>query len=395
MLYFFVIKTFRLIPSLLFVPVALAGEIRLADFSSAEPRWDARHSISNAAVTAEGLVFSVSDTDPWLVGPQTEFPAAPADTRRVRFTLTCEPTDSRASWQLFYAFGARGFSEADSCRLKPVGRPPYTRFQTEVPVAEVREGSVRFRIDPPDFRRTWTVKTFACEFIRPVWTLVPKTPPPLELPSATAPVLTGKGWRLTRWFMPQAHGEALTISTQIACLDAEDPVPVLHVPFLTLFVDRASNGSKHQAMLAGVEYLEDEPSSNEKEIRTGEHNRLIPAAHRLSAPLAVFTDRRSWPAASPNSTSTPRRPSNGPPRLSLSGPARAPASPRRSKACCLQPQRRCRRRIRSTKPPRSNCSPAAGWTPPSATANGCAMPFPSPGSVPPTLPFSCGISPPS
>lgn len=372
MLYFFVMKTFRLIPSLLFVPVALAGEIRLADFSSAEPRWDARHSISNAAVTAEGLVFSVSDTDPWLVGPQTEFPAAPADTRRVRFTLTCEPTDSRASWQLFYAFGARGFSEPDSCRLKPVGRPPYTRFQAEVPVAEVREGSVRFRIDPPDFRRTWTVKTFACEFIRPVWTLVPKTPPPLELPSATAPVLTGKGWRLrhdpdligafsfdsraktvennpaepfvyldragavrtldwsrakmtvktrrdteletaaelrdadgrrwrlTRWFMPQAHGEALTISTQIACLDAEDPVPVLHVPFLTLFVDRASNGSKHQAMLAGVEYLEDEPSSNEKEIRTGEHNRLIPAAHRLSAPLAVFTDRRSWLAATWN-----------------------------------------------------------------------------------------------
>ncbi len=99
-------------------------------------------------------------------------------------------------------------------------------------------------------------------------------------------------WRLQRTFTSTDAG--LVVKTEIS---VNSEARVLHLPALTLFVDRASNGHKHQAMLAGVEYLGDEPSSNKKEIRTHEHNRLIPAEYRLSAPLAIFTDESNWLSA--------------------------------------------------------------------------------------------------
>ncbi|MBP5319798.1 MAG: hypothetical protein J6334_02335 [Kiritimatiellae bacterium] len=120
--------------------------------------------------------------------------------------------------------------------------------------------------------------------------------------AATLKDADGHTWELIRRFVPAEGNRALRIETQIRSALSEPPftVPVLHVPALTLLIERASQGHKRQAMLAGVEYLDDEPSSNEKEIHTPEHNRLIPAEYRLSAPMAVFTDDRNWLAATWN-----------------------------------------------------------------------------------------------
>ena len=103
----------------------------------------------------------------------------------------------------------------------------------------------------------------------------------------------GRLWRMTRSFAKAEENRALAILTKYAC----DETKVLHVPYLTLFADRASNGRKHQAMLAGLEYLDDEPSSSTKDIRMPEANRLIPAIHRITAPFAVLTDEKAWLAA--------------------------------------------------------------------------------------------------
>ena len=35
----------------------------------------------------------------------------PADSRRIRFALTCAPTDSNVSWQLFHSFDGKAYSE--------------------------------------------------------------------------------------------------------------------------------------------------------------------------------------------------------------------------------------------------------------------------------------------
>ena len=103
----------------------------------------------------------------------------------------------------------------------------------------------------------------------------------------------GRKWRMSRTFTKAENGGALAIKTEYAC----DATKVFHVPYLTLFAERASNGRKRQAMLPGLEYLDDEPSSSTKDIRMPESNRLIPAIHRICAPFAVLTDEKAWFAA--------------------------------------------------------------------------------------------------
>ena len=83
----------------------------------------------------------------------------------------------------------------------------------------------------------------------------------------------------------------LNVRTAVA---VDRPAEVYHIPYMTLFVDRASNGHKTQALLPGIEYLADEPSSNEKELRGPQANRLIPAAHKFCYPLMAIADASSW-----------------------------------------------------------------------------------------------------
>ena len=106
---------------------------------------------------------------------------------------------------------------------------------------------------------------------------------------ATVKDSAGRTWTWSRTFA--AAGTTLNVRTAVA---VDRPAHVYHVPYMTLFVDRASNGHKTQALLPGIEYLADEPSSNEKEVRGPQANRLIPAAHKFCYPLMALTDASSW-----------------------------------------------------------------------------------------------------
>ena len=341
----------------------------IADFTKPH-KWGNPHHVANVVSSDKGLSFSINGEDPWFFGPTVEIPAVPAEPRRMTFTMECAPTSRANSWQLFFAPENRAFSEKLSCRLHPVGEPPYTRFATKGAVPFNLKGPCHFRLDPPGgSNETFTVKGLAMEWRKPLWSYAPQKVPPLIIPASTPLVLKGRGWELRhdpdrigafrfisrgktvenlpaepfvyvdksgkvrtldwsnakmegmpwslgeistsaqmmdadgrRWyikrrFISEGHGDAMRVETIITASEDGELAKVLHVPALTLFVDRASNGRKHQAMLAGVEYLDDEPSSNTKEIRTHEHNRLIPAEYRLSAPMAVFTKDNSWFAA--------------------------------------------------------------------------------------------------
>ncbi len=106
---------------------------------------------------------------------------------------------------------------------------------------------------------------------------------------ATVKDASGRTWTWSRTFA--AAGSTLNVRTAVA---ADRPAQVYHIPYMTLFVDRASNGHKTQALLPGIEYLADEPSSNEKELRGPQANRLIPAAHKFCYPLMAIADASSW-----------------------------------------------------------------------------------------------------
>ena len=350
------------------IHTVLAGEIVLGDFTKSDNGWRAAHHIKDVAVSAAGTSFTVTDNDPWFLGPKIAIPAAPAGATKVRFTVTCEPTTCGGAWEVYHDLDGKGYAERKKFALRACGREPYTRFSVDMPVKVFSSVSGHLRIDPPALSDgRFTIKSFTAEIIKPDWSYRPATPPVLTLP-ADALVLEGDGWRLrhdparmgafryeshgkmvegcvgeacvvapsrrcggtppyqidwsavrasvkrtangftmtaetrdaegrkwrlSRSFTKVEKGHALAIKTEYSC----DRTQAFHVPYLTLFAERSSKGHKHQALLSGLEYLDDEPSSNTKEIRMPETNRLIPALHRICAPFAALTDEKAWLAA--------------------------------------------------------------------------------------------------
>ena len=352
-----------------FTSQASSREIVLGDFTRGDSGWRAAHHMKDVEVSAAGTSFTVTDNDPWFLGPETSIPAAPAGATKVRFTITCEPTACAGAWEIYHNLEGKGYDERKKFALRACGHEPYTRFSVDMPVKGFSSVDGSFRIDPPAaIGDRFTIKSFTVEILKPLWTYRPATPQELVLPG-NAIVLEGDGWRLRhdparmgafrfeshgktvegcvgeacvvaasrrrgdtppyqidwsavrpsveknkdgftmsaetrdpegrRWRMSRSfartdkHRSRLSILTKYECDEAE----VLHVPYLTLFAERSSNGRKHQAMLAGLEYLDDEPSSSTKEIRMPESNRLIPAIQRICAPIAALTDEKAWLAA--------------------------------------------------------------------------------------------------
>ena len=80
-----------------------AGEIVLGDFTQSGNGWKAAHHLKDVEVSAAGMSFTVTDNDPWLVGPKVTLPAADATgasapVGKVRFTITCAPTTCGGAW---------------------------------------------------------------------------------------------------------------------------------------------------------------------------------------------------------------------------------------------------------------------------------------------------------
>ena len=364
-------------------PKSRVNECLLADFTKDGNGWRAAHHIRDAKVSPEGLSITVTDNDPWLLGPKVTLPAAggaavsaadaqkrvPPDTVRLRLSIVTAPTMHGGTWEIYHDFDGKGYDERKKFMLKACGSAPYTEFVAYLPAKDFAGRTGSCRLDPPvPIGGSITVKSFTAAVMEPLWSYRPATPPQLVLP-ADAIVLEGVGWRLLhdpvrmgafryashgktvegcvgepcvvapsrrrregappyqidwsavrasakrtangfamtaetrdvegrKWRMVRSfekaeQGRALAIRTEYAC----DATEVFHVPYLTLFAERGSNGHKHQAMLAGLEYLDDEPSSSTKEIRMPESNRLIPAIQRLCAPMAVLTDEKAWLAA--------------------------------------------------------------------------------------------------
>ena len=105
----------------------------------------------------------------------------------------------------------------------------------------------------------------------------------------------GRVWKFSRRFAPMVDGIAVTTTIAV-----DRPARIVHLPYLTVIADRSSAGHKMQALLPGVEYLEDEPSSSEKEIRGPLANRLMPAPDKICYPLLLVTQKDHGTALSWN-----------------------------------------------------------------------------------------------
>jgi hypothetical protein len=97
-------------------------------------------------------------------------------------------------------------------------------------------------------------------------------------------------WEVEQTFAPGPDG---TIECQIT-VRADVDRDILHLPLLALLPGLGTFGTnKSQALLAGVEYLENEPSSSAADLAIPASDRQVPAAHKLTFPLmAVAADDR-------------------------------------------------------------------------------------------------------
>ena len=101
----------------------------------------------------------------------------------------------------------------------------------------------------------------------------------------------GAAWTATRVFTA-LPGNAVDIKTVFV---TDKPREILHVPFVTLFPGAGGFGEhKSQALLAGVEYLVDEPSSDEKDVRGKDANRLMVDDYKLAFPLMAISYKEHW-----------------------------------------------------------------------------------------------------
>ena len=106
------------------IHTVLAGEIVLGDFTKSGNGWRAAHHIKDVAVSAAGTAFTVTDNDPWFLGPKIAIPAAPAGATKVRFTITCEPTTCGGAWEVYHDLEGKGYAERKKFALRACGPEP-------------------------------------------------------------------------------------------------------------------------------------------------------------------------------------------------------------------------------------------------------------------------------
>jgi len=96
----------------------------------------------------------------------------------------------------------------------------------------------------------------------------------------------GAIWRIRRTLRPGAIAGTIVVEEEIQTSEDRE---VMCLPWLTLFAGLGTYGSsKDQALFAGLEYLEDEPSSGQADIMTLEHIRRVPAPAKVTFPLMAI-----------------------------------------------------------------------------------------------------------
>ncbi len=96
----------------------------------------------------------------------------------------------------------------------------------------------------------------------------------------------GAVWQVRRTLRPGPIDGAIVVEGQVQVSEDRD---IMCLPWLTLFAGLGTFGpSKNQGLLAGLEYLDDEPSSSEADITTPEHIRRVPDPAKVTLPLMAI-----------------------------------------------------------------------------------------------------------
>jgi len=102
----------------------------------------------------------------------------------------------------------------------------------------------------------------------------------------------GAKWQIQRLVKPAPQPGKIIIETALTVSHDRD---IIHIPWLTIFPGLGTFGErKSQGLLAGVEYLCDEPSSSDADIATPEHVRRVPNPIKITFPLMAIAHNGNY-----------------------------------------------------------------------------------------------------
>jgi hypothetical protein len=309
--------------------------------------WTPTHDVASLQASSTGLVATISGADPYLAGPSRNYPPGVPLWMNVRLL-----SETAGAAQVFYfttgATEAQSvrFSVPGSVwyearvSMPPLGSGYRLRFDPPGVSGRCVLGRIAFEerviLQPP----AWPQPTVPELGVAP-WTvtsgglrLVHGTNGPGEFEVRVAGVAVAVGnqrallgylsGRDTRWLsLSPGSSHTFTLTTHgagiAATFSASDPdggrwtyrqefVPgasntirlttsvtadqdrqAIFLPMFMMLPGLGSYGTnKHQALLAGVEYLENEPSSSEADVRGPGAHRLVPDTLKLTMPLMAL-----------------------------------------------------------------------------------------------------------
>lgn len=329
----------------------------VAEFSRPGHGWQPNATAGTPIQTPAGLLVTATGDDPWLVGPVVEVPGdglarrllvelealSPAPIRCFVAAEGGDYSERDAADLVADADGVfRAVLPASGPRMRfrldpPLGpvtlvrlrvRPIATRFTLPTraadagplepaPIAEdalvAGEGIVRVFQDPRRFdglvvevagvrmaesapgQAVWTTDGVRAAAIDPAAVACETAALPRGYEVAATVLEEGDradaaAWRFTRRVEAEERGVRV-----LATVAVDRRREVCHLPWITLLSGLGSFGTaKTQALLPGVEYLEGEPSSNDREIRGPAANRRLPDPLDVCFPMMALGAAERW-----------------------------------------------------------------------------------------------------
>jgi len=318
------------------------------DFSRGMHGWKANHHVTDLTYSRRGLSFTSTGVDPWIEGPAIDL----RTDRITKVTFRMQST-ANGTGELFYGpYFQAGHSvrfavnndgnwhDYELIIMEPLGRD--TRFRLDPATSEGRIDVAFIRVDemvkwqdPPYVEpvrpepMTTTAGSVASgplelsyvgpgigDFIIDVdnyemavgygnellGVLIDDAIEWLDLNDGAVTTTSdfddvivtahlndtaGGAWEIRRAIRPGPIDGVIAMDVRIT-VDADRDV--MCVPWLTIFAGMGTFGSnKSQGLLAGLEYLSDEPSSSEADISTPEHVRRVPDPVKVTFPLMAIS----------------------------------------------------------------------------------------------------------
>ena len=358
---------------------ALAAPVTLYDFSEGMHGWSGNPRVANMEITEEGLYFETTGGDPWIESPPvTNMPLG----ERVRVTVRMKATGDK-SGEFFYGpsftaeRSAQFFVNPDGewheysvllpaqergtrLRLDPTSmtegaftvawikaaplRPLITTDfdapaavalgdnaleATSGPLTLIHNGqdwdgyALRVDSDMMAMGHTDAALGFLLDGkpemfpLRDAATTVEKQETGALVVEATFTDADGVAWRLARTIAPHEQPGTFHVTTTI---EADADRELYHLPWLTLFPGLDAFGErKSQALLPGVEYLADEPSSSEADFNAAQADRRIVEDHKLTLPMMALHHEKNYIGVLWNRADKPAAVFDSPDRVFNSG----------------------------------------------------------------------------